>query len=331
MSVKVGVIGVGFIGELETRALTEIPEAEVIGVVDSDLRRAQEVANKYGVKRSFDSAEALFPSVDAIVIATPESHHKGPFIKASSAGCHILLEKPIASTLSEGQAILDVARQSDRFTMVSYVLRFDPRYVAARRAVDKLGKLSSLHVCRRGCIDTPRRVKDWTHLVFYALMHDIDLLRWYTGSEVETLYAVSSQNVLGDGYDDCLAAAMRLANGAIATIDGSWVMPSEVAVDPYARAEILGERGFVHVESHDQGIFQCLSGEGYSFPDVNWWPDVNGQIQGDLKRELEYFIRCVQFGKPSSPVAATIEDGYESLKIALAIRDSITSRRPVTL
>lgn len=328
---KVGVIGVGFFGEIEVKALTEIPEAQVVGVADIDVSRAKEVAERHGIPEYFEDSKELVHNVDAVVIASPESAHKEHFLDALSAGCHVLLEKPIASTLEEGQAILDAASQTDRFTTVGYELRFDPRYVTGKKAVEELGALSSIHLCRRGWIDTPKRVKDWTHLLFYSLVHDIDVLRWYTNSEVSALFATSSHNVLGEGYDDCIAAALSLMNGVAATLDGNWVMPSEVGLDPMARAEIFGEKGMVTVHSYDQGVVSCIAGVGYNFPDVNIWPIINGTIQGALKRELEHFVERALNEETSSSIASSIKDGYKSLQVATAIKESIRSGKAVHL
>jgi len=174
-------------------------------------------------------------------------------------------------------------------------------------------------------------VKDWTHLLFYSLVHDIDVLRWYTNSEVSALFATSSHNVLGEGYDDCIAAALSLTNGVAATLDGNWVMPSEVGLDPMARAEIFGEKGMVTVHSYDQGVVSCISGVGYNFPDVNIWPMINGTIQGALKRELEHFVECALNEERSSSIASSIADGYRSLHVATAIKESIRSGKAVHL
>jgi len=325
---KVGVIGVGFMGELHARTLVEMPNVDVVGVVDADLERAKEVASKYGIKSYYKEPEELLAQAEAVIIASPETVHKQHALLALEAGCHVLLEKPIAHTLEDAEVIAAQAMKSSSLFMMGYILRFDPRYAKGKEAMSKVGEVTALRVCRRGSIEIPHRVGSWTHPLFYMGVHDIDMLRWYTDDEVTQVYGMASSKLLGDGVPDVIVATLCFRNGAVATLETNWILPPEFKGPLESCIEVFGKGGMVHVESLDQGVRYCLRGEGYEFPDALHWPEIHGRIEGDCKRELEYFIRCVHTGE--QPLV-TAKDGLESLRVALAIIESIEEDKVVHL
>jgi len=326
---KVGVIGVGFMGELHTRTLVEMPGVEVVGVADANEERARDVASRYGISAHFgERVEGLLEKVEAVVIASPESVHRQHATLALEAGCHVLLEKPMANTLEDCEAIVAKAAKSELIFMIGYILRFDPRYVAGKDAMAKIGEVTALHVRRRASIEVPQRVGTWTHPLFYMGVHDIDMLRWYTEDEVSQVYGMASFKLLGSRVPDVIVATLRFRNGAVATLETNWVLPPEFKAPLESRIEAFGEKGMVIVESLNQGVWYCLRESGYEFPDVLHWPEVHGRIEGDCKRELEHFVRCIRTGE--QPLV-TAKDGFESVRVALAIIKSIEEGKPVNL
>jgi len=328
--VKVGVIGVGFMGELHTRVLVDMPDVDVVGVVDANVNRAKEVASRYGIPFHSNRPEELLGQVQAVVIASPETTHKEHAILALDAGCHVFLEKPLADTIGAGEEIAARAEKekSRCLFMVGYILRFDPRYVAGKKAMARIGNVTAFHVRRRASIEVPQRVKNWTHPLFYMGVHDIDMLRWYAEDEISQVYGMASFKLLGERVPDVVVATLRFQSGAVATLETNWVLPPEFKAPLESRIEAFGSEGMVTVESLDQGVRYCFKGSGYEFPDVLHWPEIHGHIEGDLKRELEHFIRCVKTGE--EPLV-TVKDGLESLRVALAIIDSIEKAKAVSV
>jgi predicted dehydrogenase len=327
-NVKVGVIGVGFMGEFHVRVLLEMPGVDLVGIADNNQERAKEIASKYQIGSYYTKPEDLCQQVEAVVIASPEMAHEEHAVSVLQAGCHVFLEKPLADTLEAGQAIFDQAAKSDRLFMMGYILRFDPRYIKGKEAMAQLGKITALHARRRGSIEVPQRVVGWSHPLFYMGVHDLDMLRWYTEDEVSEVYSMASFKLLDGKKPDVVVATLRFRSGAVATVEINWILPPEFKTPLESKIEVFGEGGMVLVESLDQGVRYCLRETGYEFPDALHWPELHGRIEGDLKRELEHFIRCVRTGE--QPMV-TAKDGLESLKIALAIMESIETGKPVSL
>ena len=325
--VRVGVMGVGHMGQVHTHALHDAAGVALVGVADPDENMAREVAERYGVTAYTDSVE-LLPAVDAVVITSPENAHADNAIAALEAGKHVLLEKPMADTVEAGQRILDaVHRASGKFVM-RYLLRHDQRYAQGKARVDEIGDLSMMYARRRGVRAVAHRVAQWSPPVFYMGVHDIDQMLWYSGSEVVEVYAASSFKVLGDGLPDGLMAILKFDNGAIATLEVNWILPNEFNAPLESTLEVFGKNGFIRVNSLDQGVQACIQGEGYEFPDVMHWPTINSRITGDVRRQLDHFMRVIRtYEEP----LCTAEDGFESLRVAQAIIESIESGKIVRL
>lgn len=324
--VHVGVIGVGFIGEVHTRVLADMPGVEVTGVADPNEAVAKQVAERYSIPGLYTDPKDLLLEVDAVVIASPEFAHADNVVAALDAGKHVFLEKPMADTVEGGRMIVEATKRASGKLLMGYILRHDPRYVQGRVCAKKIGEISAMYARRRGVIDVPARVAKWSHPIFYMGVHDIDMLRWYSGDEVEQVYAASSSKVVGGGAPDSTMAILKFRRGAIATLEVTWILPREFNAALESAIDVFGEKGMVRVESLDQGVQACIQGSGYEFPDVMHWPEIYGRIEGDARRQMDHFIRII---RTDEEPLVTAEDGYESLLVALAIIKSIESGEPV--
>lgn len=134
-SVRVGVVGAGFAGENHARVYSESPIAELTAIVDLKPERARDIAKKYGAKSWYTSVHEMLEKqdIDAVSVTTPEAFHKGPAVAAEMAKKHVFVEKPIADTMADAIAIVDLARKNKIKLMVGYILRFDPRYAEAKK------------------------------------------------------------------------------------------------------------------------------------------------------------------------------------------------------
>ncbi len=326
--IRIGVVGVGFMGALHARVLATMPEVELVAVADRRVERAREVANNYNIPNALDDVGQLLDKVEGVVIASPESIHKGHALMAIEHDCHVLLEKPLAKSLEDGQVIYEKAQASRGIFMLGYLLRFDPRYVAGKKQVEKVGPITAIHACRRGFIDMSEKLSKWTHPLFYQAIHDIDVMHWYANEPAKEVYAVGSNRLLRSDIPEAVTAIIRFNSGAVASIDTNWVLPPEFKAALHSRIEVFGANGTVTVESLDQGVRSCLRNKGFAFPDVLHWPEVHGRIEGDLRRELEHFIGCIRTG--DQPLS-TVENGLVSLETALAMIKSMASEKPVAV
>lgn len=268
--------------------------------------------------------------IDAISVATPEFQHRGPVVAAAEAGKHVFVEKPIAHTIEDALAMAESARGNRIKLMVGYLLRFDPRYVEGKRQIKEgaIGEILSVWARRAGQIVVPQRVAEWCDPLFYMSVHDIDLINWYIDSEVERVYAEATMKLFKDkSAPDVILALMRYKDGATASLEVNWCRPVTWQYPLEARLHVTGTRGTIYGDIYDQGL-NIFSEKGHLCPDSIHWPITNNRLTGDLKEEMHHFLECVILDK--EPLV-TGEDGINSLRIALAIAKSISTRKIVYL
>jgi predicted dehydrogenase len=298
-------------------------------VVDAREERAREVASRLGCK-PYTRIEDLLArrDVEAVSIATPDPLHREHAVLAAEAGKHILLEKPLAPTVAEGRAIVDAARKAGVLLMVDYILRFDPRYLAVKAAVDRgeLGRLEVLWARRSIRRRFAANYVPWTHPLLGTATHDVDMMLWLTGSRVVRVYGESISRVWERyGAEDSVLALLRFEDGAIASYETTWILPDGALSGVESRLHIIGDKGAAYIELPYQGVL--LYGEtGTESPDTHYWPLLQGEVMGDLREALAHFIECVAKGQEPR---VTGEDGLRSLEVVEAIRQSTRENRPI--
>ena len=137
--VKHGVLGLGWFGEKHCEALAAIPNVELYAVCTRNSGRLAEVAKKFGAKKTFTDYHAMLadPELESVSITTMWDQHAAPAVAALQAGKHVFLEKPMASTIADCDAIVDAANSAKSFFMVGHICRFNPRYAAAKQEMTK--------------------------------------------------------------------------------------------------------------------------------------------------------------------------------------------------
>jgi len=332
--VRVGVVGAGFFGENHARVYSESLLAELTTIVDVEPERARNVANKYNAKSWYASVDEMLEKedVDAVSVTTPEFCHREPAVLAAEVGKHVFVEKPIAHTMEDAAAIVDSARKHRIKLMVGYLLRFDPRYAEGKRQIEDgtIGEVLSIWARRAGRIVVPQRVADWSNPIFYMSVHDIDLMNWYVNSTVERVYAEATMKMFKDKgvpVPDIVLALMRFRNGVTASLEVNWCRPVAWQYPLESRLHVSGTKGVVYVDIYDQGL-NIFSESGHVCPDMIHWPVTNNRLTGDLKEEVNHFLECIILDK--EPLV-TGEDGIESLRVALAIMNSLKTGDVVEL
>ncbi|MGQ9631222.1 MAG: Gfo/Idh/MocA family protein [bacterium] len=327
-SVNVGVIGLGLMGGLHSRIYAESPLANLVAVADSDEARLSQAARDLRVKGYEDFSELLSrEDIEAVSICTPDQLHLGPTVAAARAGKHILLEKPLATTVEDARKIVEVCRENGVKLMIGYVLRFDPRFTQAFEAISRGEIGRPVHICakRINPVRSAERLGGRTSVLFYLGPHDINYMRWFVGSPVERVYAEESRIALTHlGVADTILGTLKFANGAVGSLETSWALPNSLGVGVEARVEIAGTKGAIFIDVYDQGL--RLYTREVLYPDTMHWPIVSGRVDGDLRRELEYFLECVVSDKP--PLLSG-EDGLEDVYVIAAMERSIKEGRPI--
>jgi predicted dehydrogenase len=235
----------------------------------------------------------------------------------------VLVEKPLATTVEEAQAIVRAAR--GRLLMVGHLLRFDPRYLEARRRVagGGLGEVLHAYARRNSAAGAVDRYGGTTSLPWHVSIHPgaptkssapaaglvgaagdfvgwgLDLLRWVTGSEICSITALgTSRRFRAQGQLDSLQALLTLDCGASAVVESCWALRGHVSPAIDARLEVVGTEGMLEVSGFDQGLV-VADRHGLGYPDTTRYAEhEDGAGGGILAAELAHFVRCIERGRP---------------------------------
>jgi len=331
--VNVGVIGVGWFGEFHARLYEQLQGANLIGVCDADIRRAEEVAARLGTRAYANSEELLADSaIEAVSICTTDQYHLEPVLQACQAGKHILVEKPLAICLEDCDQMIAASKAAGVQLMVAHILRFNQRYVDARQIIQggEIGQVRHFYGRRNNPRRAARRLGSrcgYHTIVFHNAVHDIDIMNWFAESEVIEAYAIAQSGQMeAEGFQmsDTVLSMLKFRNGAVAIMENCWVYPDTYPTLVDAATEVTGTHGKLVLDFRNQGgISYTQKGVGYF--ENSYWPEIYGLVAGDLHQELEHFLYCISEDRP---VPVTGEDGRKAVAAAEAIVASLSSGKP---
>ncbi|HEY5064478.1 MAG TPA: Gfo/Idh/MocA family oxidoreductase [Xanthobacteraceae bacterium] len=299
-TVRIGVVGVGVMGSNHARVLSDIAGVELVGVADPDRKQRDFVSDTLGCA-GFSDVEALLDrGVDAVIIAAPTHLHHDIALKCIGRGVHLLVEKPVASTVAEGRAIVAAARRAGVALMVGHVERFNPAVQSVKRAI-KDQNILSIAITRVGPF--PPRMSN-VGVVIDLGVHDIDLIRWFTESEIVEIQPQMSSAVAE--REDIALLQFRTASGVLAHINTNWLTPFKArnihiaTRDKYLIADLLTLQVTECFGFQPDGSYSMRHlSVGYAEP---------------LRSELVAFVEAIRSGERP---AVTGEEAVASLEIAI--------------
>ncbi len=302
---QVGVVGVGVMGSNHARVLSEMAGVELVGVADPDRKQREVVARALRCAAVADLDALLRCRVDAVIIAAPTHLHHDLALKCIARGIHLLVEKPITPTVEEGRAIVAAARRAGVTLMVGHVERFNPAVESIKRAI-KDQDILSIAITRVGPF--PPRMSN-VGVVIDLAVHDIDLIRWFTDSEIVEIQPQLSNAVAE--REDIALLQFRTASGVLAHINTNWLTPFK------ARN--------IHIATRDKYLIGDLLTlqvtECFGFqPDGSYsMRHLSVGYAEPLRAELVAFVDSIRSG--ATP-AVTGEEGVASLEIAIRCLDA---------
>ena len=317
--VRTGVWGVGVWGEKHARVYGSIPESQFVGVYDRSRDRAAQVVAQFG-GRAFDTPEALLAECEAVSVATPTVSHLEAAEKALAAGCHVLVEKPMAVTVAEADAMIAAATRAGRTLQVGQVERFNPALLAARPFV-KRPKFIEAH---RMVAFQPRSLD--IDVVGDLMIHDIDAVLHLTGRTPSDLSAVGVAVL--SSTEDIANARLEFQDGCVANLTAS-----RVSVERLRRIRFFTADAYVTVDLFEK------SGEAFVIKDPNSFKpgkaDPLALLAGidrtalsiaagePLTLELTAFLRSL---RGDGEGAASARAGRDALAVAEQVRDAMRRR-----
>ena len=302
MPVNVAVVGVGYLGKHHARIYSSLDTANLIAVVDPDNLAAKRAVSEYGGRVSDDFREIL-DEVDALSIVTPTSFHFDVALECLKAGKHLLIEKPITTTVEEADELIEVASQNNCIVQVGHLERYNPAVIAVRNMVSDPGFIETVRVAPF----QPRGTD--VDVTLDLMIHDIDIvMSLLEGREITDIRATGTK-LLSEKID-AAKAWLEFEGGAKALITASRIAPEK------KRSLSIHQRdSFVSVDYIDMKIIKSTKTDN----------GINSQsvdivAHEPLKEEIRDFLRCVK--DKERPMVSAVE-GRRALKVALEITQMI--------
>lgn len=299
-SLRIGVIGAGVMGTNHGRVLAGLPGVTLVGIVDPLPEHRDRAVELIGCKTFATLDELLLAGVDAVTIAAPTHLHHEVALTCIGRGIHVLVEKPIASTVTEGREIVAAAKKAGVTLMVGHVERFNPAVAAIKQAI-RDEDILSIGITRVGPF--PPRMSN-VGVVIDLAVHDIDLIRWFTDSEITEVQPQLSSAIAE--REDIALLQFRTASGVLAHINTNWLTPFK------ARTVTVATRGkYVMGDLLTRQVTECFGFKADGSYSMRHLPVGHDE---PLRAELIAFVNAVSSnGTP----AVTGEEGVASLEIAI--------------
>ncbi|CAG0962524.1 myo-inositol 2-dehydrogenase / D-chiro-inositol 1-dehydrogenase [Geobacteraceae bacterium] len=302
--IRTAVIGVGYLGLFHAEKFAQLPDADLVGVVDTSRLRAEEVAAKVGTTAYTDYRE-LLDKVDAVSIVVPTQYHFEVARAFLERGVHVLLEKPITTTVAEADKLIRLAEEKGAVFQVGHLERFNPVIVGLKGFLTVPRFIESIRIAPF----KPRGTD--VNVVLDLMIHDIDILQTIVGSPVKQISSIGAPVFTDE--EDIANARIQFENGCVANVTAS-----RISLKSERKMRIFQADSYISVDFQNKKLAVFRKGSGEMFPGV---PKVDMEEtsfeQGDaLKAEIASFLDCVRTG--AKPVVSG-EDGKRALETALKI------------
>ncbi len=313
MAVKIGIMSMAHMHAYSyAGAINSIANAELVGIADHDAERAASSAEQFKTRAMGGYAELLAMDIDAVVIGSENSRHRELCEMAASAGKHILCEKPLATTIADGEAMVACCREKGVHLMTAFPCRFSPAMTRLKACVDdgSAGAVLAIRGTNRGRCPfgwfVDRDLSGGGAVIDHTV-HVTDLMRWLLRDEVAEVHAEVSNRMFGREFDDTGFLSLGFSKGVFATLDASWSRPRSFPTWGDVTLSVVCERGTLTLDMFAQNLVVYSDRTG----GVSWvpWGSNIDQLM------LQAFVNSVERGE-EPPV--TGEDGLRATEVALA-------------
>jgi len=298
---RTAVIGVGHLGKYHARICAQAPEIELVGVVDVNETMAQEVAKEHGV-RAFTRLADVLALIDAAHVVVPTDQHYAVSKILLEAGKHVLLEKPMTTTVAEADELLTLAKAHDRILQVGHVERFNPAIIGIQKV---LTQPIFIEVHRLSPFN-PRGTE--VGVVLDLMIHDLDIILHLVKSQVERIDAVGVPVLTAK--EDIANARVTFANGCVANVTASRVSAERMRKIRFFQSDAYISLDYV---AQNAKIFRR---QGWQITDEV----INFSGEQPLQKEIQSFVACVREG--ARPQVSG-EEGRNALDVATRVTAAV--------
>ena len=308
--IDVGVIGVGAMGKHHARVYSEIDTVNLVGVSDINENVGKEVANTFKTKFYTDYIE-LLEKVDAVSIAVPTSLHVDVGVVAAKHGVHMLVEKPIADSITNAERLIKEARKNKVKMMVGHIERFNPAILVLKDLAKngELGDILTMMAERVGPYSP--RIRD-VGIIIDLAVHDIDTISYIYEKRAKEVYTIAGNSF--HTSEDHASILLKFSGSRAGIINTNWLTPKKIR-----KLTSVGTGGVARVDYLSQDL-ELMRSDGIFGIDV--------PKKEPLRNEIEEFLRCIEEGKKPSPSG---EDGKYVLEVAISAIRSYKEGRTVDL
>ncbi len=326
----VGIIGAGRIGKVHATSITNyMPKVEIKAISDVDSKAAEDAAKNFGIPFAYRDYKKILddPEIQAVLICSSTDTHSHISIEAAEVGKHIFCEKPIDHDLDKIKMVLEAVEKAKIKYQVGFNRRFDHNFKAVRSAVQE-GKIGDVHIVKITSRDPEEPPIEYVKVsggIFLDMtIHDFDMARYLTGSEVKEVYAAGNclvnQKIAEAGDVDTTIVTLKFENGAMAVIDNS--RRAEYGYDQ--RAEVFGSKGSVAVSNDTASSAVISTQEGIiSEKPLYFFLE---RYMNSFVDEMSQFVESIL---NDSQIAVSGDDGLKAVLIGLAAKKSLSVGRPV--
>lgn len=331
---RMAVIGVGLFGENHARAYAEYHRSRLVCVCDVREDRAREVASRFGCDYTTDYREVAQSSeIDAVSIATPDFAHLEPCLAGLAAGKHVLVEKPLATSVADATRIVEAARANGVKLMVDFHNRWNPPFVTAKEEIEagRIGNPVMGYARLSNPLSVPLQMLSWSSQSgpeWFLMPHIVDLMRWLLGREATRVFAVGHRGVLeSKGVDawDAVQAVVEFGQ-AFVTFETAWILPDSLPSVIDFKVNLVGDAGKLSAVLDEAGLE--VASDRFTYPFFSASRLSHGKHVGFVYEPIQHFVDCVL---DDLEPAVTGEDGLAATAIVEAVLESLATGQPVSL
>jgi predicted dehydrogenase len=323
-TVSIAVIGAGIWGTNHALALTTCPRARLAQICDRDEGRARALGERFGCAWTTRIEDVAASDVRAVTIATPDHLHRDPALAMLRARKHVLVEKPLATSVADGLAMVRAADEAGVVLMVDFHARWHPLFMGAKGYVERgeLGPPVMGYARLSDTISVPTKMLAWSGRSgpeWFLFPHVMDLVRWLIGRDPIDVYARGRRGVL-DGLGiqswDAIQAMVGFDGGAFCTFETSWILPDSYSNVVDNRLSLFGEKGGLEVRNEPTlWAFTDRFHTPFSSESVTRY----GKVWGYQYEPIRYFVDCVADG------VAPEASGRDGLMVTAMIEATLRS------
>jgi predicted dehydrogenase len=332
-TVSVGIVGAGIWGSNHALALTTHPRARLAMICDRDPDRARRAGERFGCAWTTNIEELAASEVQAVSIATPDHLHRDPAVTMLRAGKHVLVEKPLATSVADSLLMVAAAEEARVHLMVDFHARWHPLFMGARGYVER-GELGAPVMAYARLSDTiyvPTEMLPWSGdsgPEWFLFPHTMDIVRWLFGREPIEVYAKGYRGVLDDKGIRCwdaIQALVEFEGRAFCTFETSWIVPTSYTNVVDNRLSLYGQKGGLEIRNEPNlWAFTDRFHTPFSSESVTRY----GKAWGFQYEPIRYFIDCLADGATPE---VTGRDGLMVTAMIEATLLSLAERRPVAI